>query len=146
MSHVATIDLHIKDLEALKLACREIGLEFKEGQKTYRWYGRHVGDYALPEGTTANDLGKCSHAISVAGNARAYEVGVCERTDGKPGYRLLWDFYLGGFGLEKIVGRNAGLLKQQYAAQVAMKQLRKQGMRVSLLKQADGSLKVIAKH
>jgi hypothetical protein len=32
MSHVATIELEIRDLEALKAACRVLGLEFVAGQ------------------------------------------------------------------------------------------------------------------
>ncbi len=45
MSHVATIEIQIKDLAALKQAAKDLGLEFRENQKTYRWYGYSVGDY-----------------------------------------------------------------------------------------------------
>ena len=58
MSHVAVIKLELKNLEALKTACKNLGLKFNEGQKKYNWYGRSVGDYALPNGYEAKDLGK----------------------------------------------------------------------------------------
>ena len=142
MSHVATIDLHIKDLAALKAACRTLGLEFVEGQTTFRWYGRHVGDYPLPEGFTTADMGLCDHAIRLPGNTHAYEVGVVKRRDGKPGFTLMYDFWAGGYGLEAAIGKQASRLRQQYAAQVAMKQARKQGFRVTQSVQQDGSVQL----
>ena len=62
MSHVSTINVEIRDLEALKEACKVLGLEFKEGQKTYKWFGRHVGDYCFHPDTqilTENGLKPC---------------------------------------------------------------------------------------
>lgn len=146
MSHVATIDLHITDLESLAKACPELGLEFCESKSTYKWFGKSVGDYPLPAGFKASDLGKCEHAIRVTGNKKAYEVGICKQRDGKHGYTLLWDFWRGGYGLKDKIGLEAGLLKQAYAAQVACKQLRKQGLRVTVNKQANGTMKIVAKH
>lgn len=151
MSHVATIDLHITDLDALELACKSLGLELIRGKTEYKWYGRHVGDYPLPAGFSKDELGKCEHAIRVSSgtasqNSNAYEVGVCKRKDGKPGYTLLWDFYAGGLGLEKAIGANAGKLKQNYSAQVACKQLRKQGMRVAMRQDEKGNIKIKATH
>ena len=57
MSHVTVIAVELKDLDALKAVCAALGLEFRENQKTYRWYGRHVGDFPIPEGLTKADLG-----------------------------------------------------------------------------------------
>ena len=143
MSHVATLEVHIKDLEALKAACKTLELEFVEGQQTFRWFGRHVGDYPLPEGFTAEDMGKCEHALRIKGNTQAYEVGVVKRRDGKPGYTLMYDFWGGGYGLEEAIGKQAGRLRQQYSAQVATKQARKQGYRVTQQFQQDGSLRLV---
>lgn len=114
MSHVATIKCEVKDLDALRTAAAKLGLEFREGQKTYRWWGHHVGDYPLPTGFTKDDLGKCDHALSVSGNDSAYEVGIVKRRDGKAGYELLWDFYGGGRGLQACVGPNGNKLVQGY--------------------------------
>lgn len=142
MSHVATVDVHITDLDALKAACQQIGLEFREGQQTFRWYGRHVGDYPLPEGFTQQDMGRCEHALRLPGNTQAYEVGIVPRRDGKPGYLLMYDFWRGGFGLEAAIGKEAKTLKQHYAAQVAMKQVRKQGFRVTQTLTETGAIRL----
>jgi hypothetical protein len=143
MSHVATIDIEIKDLDCLAKAAQQLGLELVNGQKTYRWYGRSVGDYPLPTGFTAEDLGKCEHAIRIPGNTAAYEIGVVARRDGKPGYTLQWDFYCGGYGMEKIVGQNASKLRQEYAAQVATKHMQRQGYRVTRSIDAKGNLQLV---
>ncbi len=119
MSHVASIKLKIKSLTALKTACEAIGLVFREGQKTHKWYGRHVGDYPMPEGFARADMGKCEHALAVPGNDRAYEVGVARHPQ-TGAWTLLWDFWNGGYGLEKVVGRNADNLQAAYLAAEAM--------------------------
>ena len=114
----------------LKEAAKLLGMEFLEGQTTYRWYGRHVGDYSLPEGFKASDLGKCEHAIGIPNDKKAYEIGVVKRRDGKEGYTLLWDFWAGGYGLEAKVGKDGNKLKQSYAEIVAANALKKKGFKV----------------
>jgi hypothetical protein len=143
VSHVATVDVHITDLAALKAACTALGLVFHEGQTTHRWYGRSVGDAPLPDGLTIADLGKCEHAIGLLDNTHAYEVGVVRRRDGKPGYQLMYDSWRGGFGLEDVIGSQAGKLRQHYAAEVAARQARKQGYRVTQGVRADGTLRLV---
>ena len=138
MSHVATIDLEIDDLTSLQAAAEALGLTFSE-KKTYKWYGRSVGDYPLPNGFTEADLGKCDYAISLPGNSKAYEVGVVRNKNGK-GYQLLWDFWNVGFGLEEKIGKNAGLLKQSYAVSRAKKEMLRQGYRASTRKDAKGNV------
>ena len=126
MSHVAVVAVKIKDLKSLAKACQNLGLEFRENQKTYKWFGRHVGDYPRPKGFTAADDGKCDHAISVPGNTNAYEVGVCKSrdpADGKDTHQLLWDFYAGGHGLQAKVGNNCDALVHEYTKEVTRKQL-----------------------
>ena len=142
MSHVATVDLEVKDMECLAKAAARCGLVMKVNQPTYRWYGRSVGDYPLPAGFAAEDLGRCEHALSIPGDGDAYEIGVVRRRDGKPGYCLLWDFFAGGYGLQAKVGENCAKLKQAYAAEVAIRQARMQGYRVNEQQQADGSLRL----
>lgn len=124
MSHVSQIELKIKSLEALKAACARLGCKFMEGQKTYKWYGQYMGDYRMPDGMKVEDLGKCTHAISVPG--ANYEIGVVER-DGE--VNLLWDFWQSG-GLERKLGKGAGLLKQAYAVEQAKIQARRKGYSV----------------
>jgi len=109
MSHLAKIELEIKDLAALRAAVQNLGYEFRENQTTYAWYGRWVGDSPLPDGVSQEELGKCSHAIRVPGCS--YEIGIVRKG---PNYVLLWDFWHAG-GLSKVIGNNAGVLKQAYA-------------------------------
>ena len=145
MSHVCEIQVEIKDLDALAAAAEKLGLELRRGQRTYRWWGKSVGDYPLPAGFTADELGKCEHALSVRNNPNAYEVGVVKRKDGKPGYVLLWDFYAGGQGLEDAVGKDASKLRQRYAAEVAIKNARRQGFRVTEQVGQDGKIKLVCR-
>jgi len=140
MSHVATIDLEIKDLGCLERAAKALGMEFARDQKKYRWWGHSVGDYPLPKGFAEGDLGKCEHALSIPDNRQAYEVGVVPRRDGRPGYTLLWDFYGGGYGLQDKIGKDGNKLKQEYAVQVAMKHARLQGYTVARQLRKDGTV------
>ena len=91
MSHISKIELQIKDLEALKIACEQCGYQFVEGQKTYEWYGRFVGDSPMPEGLTEADLGKCDHAIKVPG--ASYEIGVKKMGSH---YEMMFDYWQSG--------------------------------------------------
>lgn len=126
MSHVCDMQLEIKDLTALEKACKRLGLELVNGQKTYKWFGRHIGDYPIPEGFTKEDLGKCDHAIRIPGKKDAYEIGVVKRGNT---YKLLWDFWQGGYGLQEKIGENGGLLKQFYAAEATKRQMLREGYR-----------------
>jgi len=104
MSHITKLKVEIKDLECLKLACESLGLELNENQKTYKWYG------SQPK--------KCDHAISVAGNNKAYEVGVMKKDDI---FEMEADFWNGGYGLEELAGSNCGKVMEAYGQEVAMK-------------------------
>jgi len=143
MSHVVEIKIKIMDLQALDAACMQLGLELVRGQQTYRWFGRYVGDWPLPEGLTAQDLGHCTHAIRLATNNpehwHAYEVGVVEQADGS--YRLLWDFWgQSGKALQDIIGPDGLALRNEYAAQVAIQQAMAQGLVVTRYADADGNI------
>ena len=150
MSHVATIDIEIRDLDALDAACQRIGLQLVRDQKTYRWFGEHVGDYPVPQGFTVDDLGKCEHALrmpgdfsSMADDCKPYEIGVVRRRDGRPGYTLMWDFFGGGNGLEGVVGKNCTKLKQSYAIVAAMRAARLKGFSVQESKQPNGTIRLV---
>lgn len=143
MSHVATIEIQITNLEDLKAAAAELGLEWCEGQQTYHWYGEHVGDYPLPDGFSIEDLGRCEHALKLNPSQRLavmnryhtacviepYEIGIVRRRDGQPGWTMLWDFYGGGFGLRDVIGENAGRLKQAIATAASIRTMKTQGYR-----------------
>lgn len=95
MSHIESVNVTITDLEALKDACTAMGVEFVPNKKTYKWFGMSVGDYPLPKGFKADELGKCDHVVRVPGVN--YEIGVvgARNPDGSKakGYTLLYDFY-----------------------------------------------------
>jgi len=124
VSHVSKIELEIKDLESLKSACLRLGFNFRNDQKTYKWYGTWVGTTPLPEGIAEEELGKCNHAIQVPGVK--YEIGIVRK--GKS-YILLWDSWVKG-GLEKHIGKEAGILKQIYAVEKIRLEARKKGMKI----------------
>lgn len=125
MSHVVTVETEIRNLEALRKAAADCGMEWREGQTTHRWYGRHVGDYPLPTGFARGDLGHCLHAISVPGDRSAYEIGVVARKDGKPGYTLLFDFWgAPGRKLQAAAGHRCQKLLQHYGARVVRSTLK----------------------
>ena len=125
MSHITQINIEIKSLDALKAACERLGLRWIEGQTTYKWYGRFVGDSPMPQGFTVEDLGKCTHAIQVPG--ASYEIGVVIR-NGKT--QLMWDFYSSG-GLEKALGKGGEQLIQAYAIETAKLDALSQGYNCS---------------
>jgi len=105
MSHMAKIELKVKDISALQKACADCGYEFVHGQTSYEWYGRFVGDSPMPEGLNEQMLGKCDHAIKVPG--ATYEIGVIKTGEH---YELHCDQWRSG-GLE---GKSEKLL-QPYA-------------------------------
>jgi hypothetical protein len=73
---------------------------------------RAAGEVLSPEGCAA-----ATAAAKAARQAVPYEIGVRRHEAG--GYRLAWDNWLGGFGLEDKVGPGAVRLRQAYALQAA---------------------------
>lgn len=132
MSHITKIGLQIKDLDALDKACRRLGLELVRGQKTFKGYTQGV----------------CDHAIRVKGAyPSVYEIGLAKQADGK-GYELKWDGHMGNYGpalpLYEAVGydkikhggaASTNKLRDWYAAEVARKQMARQGFMVKTVQQ-----------
>jgi hypothetical protein len=140
MSHVVDLEIEVKDLECLAKAAQRLGLELVKDQKTFRWYMTHMGDFPLPAGFTKEDMGHCDHVMRIPGDNKAYEIGVCKRRDGKQGFTLLWDFWQGGYGLQEKIGKDGGLLKQGYAAEVAKKQMLRAGYKFTETKDQQGNV------
>lgn len=132
MSHIAKIELEIRDLQSLKNSCKKLGFQFMDGQKRYQWYGKWIGNQPLPDGISEENLGKCDHAIHVP--AAAFEIGVVQRGNG---YILLWDSWIGG-GLQKHIGKDAEILKQTYAVESVKKEAKKKGYRFTEKKMKHG--------
>jgi len=134
MSHVALVEIIVKDLDILRKAAEKIGLVFKEGQKTWKWYGKWVGDYhgadaAYKNGIDPSQYGKCEHAIGVPNSDKAYEIGVVKHPSGE-GYTLLWDFWGGGYGLQAVTGDGCHKLLQEYTKQMTIQQAESEGFYV----------------
>lgn len=134
MSHIAVIDVIVKDLVALAAACESIGCELVREQRTYKWYGRAMGRAADPQD------GRCDHAIRVKGNKQAYEIGLVKKQDGS-GYELRLDDFMNGYGLMDLVGKGAMKLRQGYATEVAVRAAKRAGFRVTKRElRSDGSI------
>jgi len=132
MSHVTDVKLQITDLDALDEACQALGLELRRDQKTYAWWGAFVGDSSAYGEHRPADMGKCEHAIKVAGtsprngSSGPWEIGVVKAKDGN-GYKLFFDTYgSAGRALADKVGAGADRLRREYAAAVASKKAKKE--------------------
>lgn len=134
MSIIATVELEIKDLGAAKRAAARLGLEWREGQTTFKQHTSHGSGV------------RCDHAIAVAGNPDAYEIGVIAKKDGT--YELQFDHWQGGRGLMAKVssgsGRDIDKYKQAYAVEVAIAQVRRLGYSYRETVDASGVIQVEA--
>lgn len=139
MSHVANVEVEVKDLTLLEIACKKLGLTLVRNQNTYEWYGKwmddwHTKDAAVTNGYDTKDFGKCEHAIKVPNSD--YEIGVVKNPNGT-GYRLIFDAYDNGSGKqgkaisERLGGMHLPKLKNEYACAVTTQQLNQQGFRVT---------------
>ena len=128
----------MKSLEAIRLACAQLGLTWKENKKSFGWWGTSVGNYPLPPGFTKDDMGKCDHAIGVPGTT--WEIGVValtgkkrplDKITGQPiegCYTLLWDFFGSkGRPITDAIGDKGGKFAQEYAAQQSVLLAQKKG-------------------
>lgn len=127
MSHITDCKLRVRDLADLKQAVEAVGLEWREGQQTFAWWGVFVGDSNDHGGRDPKTFGQCLHAIGlpgepgVTGRAGPWEIGVVPAQDGD-GFNLLYDNYgNAGEKLERLAGRNLSRLKQEYSVAVATK-------------------------
>jgi len=116
VSHVAAVTTELKDLAAIKAACKELGLTFKEGQQTYRWFGEWVNDYAAKDAAYLNgikpeDYGKCSHAIEVPGSG--YDIGLV-KNPATNAYRIVYDNWGTGKVIVGTIGAGGEKLIQRY--------------------------------
>jgi hypothetical protein len=140
MSHVVSIETQIHDLAALEAACAEMGLTFKRDQRTYAWFGRHVGDHPLPIGIRVEDLGHCSHAIGVPGTY--WEIGLLKDSS-TGGYRMLFDFFgASGQSILNAIGSDGGKLLQRYGVVKATAEAEKKGFVATRTTNADGSIEL----
>jgi hypothetical protein len=148
MSHIADVQMQIKDLDALRSAVEALGGKLVLGQKTHRWFGQFMNDWSSERAAVnrrdSSTFGSCEHAITVAGIN--YEIGVVKGADG---YELVYDTYGNssvndGSKLEAKFGVGLTRLKQGYGVEVTRRQLSRQGYRVTTINNANGSISVKA--
>ena len=121
MSHFTTIKTQIKDIEALKTACTEMGLPVLEKAQARGYYNS----------TTPGD-----YVIQLKG---PYDIAVQKQADGSFG--LTADLYAGH--VEQEVGSNYGKLLQLYAVHKAMKEARRKGHLVTRQHKTNGEIKLV---
>jgi len=121
MSHFTTITTQIKDLNALRQACQELGLEFLQDAEARGYNGaRQRGEFI----------------IRLKG---PYDVVLNRQTDGS--YSLTTDWWDGH--VEKEIGPKCGRLLQLYAVHKASQEARKRGHTVSRKLLQNGTIKLI---
>ena len=121
MSHFTTIKTQIKDIQALRSACDELGLSLVQNGKA-RGYSTNKtkGDYV----------------IRLKG---PYDIALNQQPDGSFGITAdLWEGHV-----EEEVGKNYGKLMQLYAVHKAMREARKKGHLTRRSQQQDGSIKLV---
>lgn len=150
MSHVvAHPDICFGDLDALRSACEELGLEFREGQKTWKYWGSWANDYhqadaAYKHGIKPEDYGKGVHAIAVKGDSSAYEIGLVPSPKGDGSWMPVYDFY--GSAGKKIQGKAGAKLQHlngKYAEHAIRGQAQKMGHAVRKVVTPQGHTQMI---
>ena len=120
MSHFTDIDIEIRDIEALKAACAELGLAVA-GNTTARGYGEnlHRGEYV----------------IRLRG---PYDIAVTHGTDGC--WTLTADLWAGH--VEKEVGPKFGRLRQMYGVHRTLREAQRLGLRARRSVLQDGTIRL----
>lgn len=117
MSHVAVQETKpgepmFADLEALRMAADMLGGEIVK-KKDYKWWGRSAGDYPLPLGMTADQLGKNAEYVlrvrpekyaELGVSGEPYELGLIADPNNPGCFIPMWDWFCGGMGLNKVIG------------------------------------------
>ena len=121
MSHFIEIKTQIKDIEALRAACQELGLTLLQNADARGYYeNKTKGDYV----------------IQLKG---PYDIALNKQPDGSFGLTAdLWQGHV-----EKEAGQNYGKLLQLYGVHKAMLEARKKGLSVLRRQQQNSSIKLV---
>ena len=121
MSHFTEIKTQIKDIEALRSACQEMGLTLLQNADARGYYeNKTKGDYV----------------IKLKG---PYDIALNKQPDGTFGLTAdLWQGHV-----EKEVGQGYGKLLQLYGVHKATIEARKKGLSVLRRQQQNGSIKLV---
>lgn len=103
----------ITNITALEIAASAIGMTLTK-KNEYRWFGRSVGDYPVPAGTTVSELGKnAAYVLSVDEETCAklqidsnglYDLAVIEDPNNPGAYTLMYDFWGQQNRLDRVIG------------------------------------------
>ncbi len=129
MSHQVEIKVQITDLEALRVACRELKLELKTGQ-----------------GLKARTYNGNISADAVIVLPSAYDVALHRQKDGT--YKMEVDFYKSYSATSKaadFIGENGGMLKQRYGICKAEMSARKLGFNTTRQTLKNGAVNVMVR-
>jgi hypothetical protein len=121
MSHFTTITTQIKDINALRASCNELGLGLIQNSSARRYINNQI---------------KGEYVIQLKG---PYDIAVNKNQDGT--YGLTTDWWDGH--VEKEVGANFGKLLQLYGVHKTMLEARKKGLSVLRRAKQDGSIKLV---
>ncbi len=163
MSHIATVEVQIRDLDALDRACQRLGLELRRGQTTFKWWG-NVGpraDMSVEQLTAAIrkydksferptiqspedwKSGRCLHSITMPGSEHGFEIGLIRSSDGH-GFTLIGDLNMLSHDFSKVVGGSTcSKLVQTYSLEVARRQMQLKGFRVQELVRPNGQIQLV---
>lgn len=120
MSHFTTIQTQIRDLDALREACAELGLGF-----IAKAHARGYAGVSRP----------ADHVIRLRG---PYDIAVDPSAEVPGTYGLTTDWWDGHVARE--VGTGYGRLLQSYGVQKTMSEARTRGLRTSRKVEADGTI------
>jgi len=120
MSHFVSIQTQIKDLEALRLACAELGLRIEANAEA-----RGIGTQQ-----------RADHVIRLNGPC---DIAVQPQANGTFGLSTDW----WGGHVEKEVGANYGRLLQLYAVHKTAREARKRGLTIQRRSLANGTIQVV---
>jgi hypothetical protein len=121
LSHFTTIQTQIKDIEALRSACRELGLSL------------------LPDTEARGFANQTRHGDFVIRLTGPYDIAVNKQANGTLG--LTTDWWEGH--VERQVGAGFGRILQLYAVHKATTEARKKGFSVMRQPQRNGAIKLV---
>ena len=121
MSHFTEIKTQIKDIEALRAACQELGLTLLQNADARGYYENQIkGDYV----------------VQLKG---PYDIALNKQPDGTFGLTAdLWQGHV-----EREVGQKYGTLLQLYGVHKATMEARKKGLSVLRRHQPNGAIKLV---
>ena len=121
MSHFTEIKTQIKDIEALRFACQELGLTLLQNADARGYYeNKTKGDYV----------------VQLKG---PYDIALNKQPDGTFGLTAdLWQGHV-----EREVGQKYGTLLQLYGVHKATMEARKKGLSVLRRHQPNGAIKLV---